>query len=49
MQLLVQPETVYERVQYQFEEDAFDAIPDLITFYVGSGILGLLQFPKKLV
>ncbi|XP_061390129.1 uncharacterized protein LOC133325373 [Musca vetustissima] len=35
--ILVQPETVYERVQYQFEEDAFDAIPDLITFYVGSG------------
>ncbi|XP_023291492.2 breast cancer anti-estrogen resistance protein 3 homolog isoform X1 [Lucilia cuprina] len=35
--ILVQPETVYERIQYQFEEDAFDAIPDLITFYVGSG------------
>uniref|UniRef100_A0A1A9W862 SH2 domain-containing protein n=1 Tax=Glossina brevipalpis TaxID=37001 RepID=A0A1A9W862_9MUSC len=35
--ILVQPETVYERMQYQFEEDAFDAIPDLITFYVGSG------------
>uniref|UniRef100_A0A1B0A5L1 SH2 domain-containing protein n=1 Tax=Glossina pallidipes TaxID=7398 RepID=A0A1B0A5L1_GLOPL len=35
--ILVQPQTVYERMQYQFEEDAFDAIPDLITFYVGSG------------
>lgn len=37
LQILLQPETVYERVQYQFEEDAFDAVPDLITFYVGSG------------
>lgn len=35
--LLVQPDTVYERVQYQFEDDAYDTIPDLITFYVGSG------------
>ncbi|XP_017490573.1 PREDICTED: breast cancer anti-estrogen resistance protein 3 homolog isoform X2 [Rhagoletis zephyria] len=35
--ILIQPDTVYERVQYQFEEDAFDAVPDLITFYVGSG------------
>ncbi|XP_065357968.1 breast cancer anti-estrogen resistance protein 3 homolog [Calliphora vicina] len=35
--ILVQPDTVYERIQYQFEEDAFDAIPDLITFYVGCG------------
>ncbi|XP_037927337.1 breast cancer anti-estrogen resistance protein 3 homolog isoform X2 [Teleopsis dalmanni] len=35
--ILLQPETVYERVQFQFEEDAFDAVPDLITFYVGSG------------
>lgn len=34
---MLQPETVYERVQYQFEEDAFDTVPDLITFYVGSG------------
>lgn len=37
MQLLIQPETVYERVQYQFEDDAYDTVPDLITFYVGSG------------
>lgn len=36
-QLLIQPETVYERVQYQFEDDAYDTVPDLITFYVGSG------------
>ncbi|XP_055381898.1 breast cancer anti-estrogen resistance protein 3 homolog isoform X2 [Condylostylus longicornis] len=35
--ILIQPETVYERVQYQFEEDAYDTVPDLITFYVGSG------------
>ncbi|XP_052864406.1 breast cancer anti-estrogen resistance protein 3 homolog [Anopheles cruzii] len=35
--LLLQPETVYERVQYQFEDDAYDTVPDLITFYVGSG------------
>ncbi|XP_055599680.1 breast cancer anti-estrogen resistance protein 3 homolog isoform X2 [Uranotaenia lowii] len=35
--LLIQPETVYERVQYQFEDDAYDTVPDLITFYVGSG------------
>lgn len=25
------------RVQYQFEEEPFDTVPDLITFYVGSG------------
>nr|CAD7431702.1 unnamed protein product [Timema monikensis] len=31
------PDTVYERVQYQFEDDAYDTVPDLITFYVGSG------------
>lgn len=35
--IILQPDTVYERVQYQFEEDAFDTVPDLITFYVGSG------------
>lgn len=28
---------MYERVQYQFEDDAYDTVPDLITFYVGSG------------
>lgn len=37
LQLVLQPETVYERVQYQFENDAYDTVPDLITFYVGSG------------
>lgn len=36
-QILIQPETVYERVQYQFEDDAYDTVADLITFYVGSG------------
>ncbi|XP_069674168.1 breast cancer anti-estrogen resistance protein 3 homolog isoform X3 [Periplaneta americana] len=35
--VLIQPDTVYERVQYQFEDDAYDTVPDLITFYVGSG------------
>ncbi|KAH8381206.1 hypothetical protein KR200_009953, partial [Drosophila serrata] len=49
--LVLQPETVYERVQFQFEEDAFDTVPDLITFYVGSGKPisaasgALIQFP----
>ncbi|CAG2060282.1 unnamed protein product [Timema podura] len=35
--VVIQPDTVYERVQYQFEDDAYDTVPDLITFYVGSG------------
>ncbi|KAL7046063.1 hypothetical protein ACKWTF_002466 [Chironomus riparius] len=35
--LVLQPETVYERIQYQFEDEPFDTVPDLITFYVGSG------------
>ena len=34
---MIQPETVYERVQFQFEDEAYDTVPDLITFYVGSG------------
>lgn len=34
---MIQPDTVYERVQYQFEDDAYDTVPDLITYYVGSG------------
>ncbi|XP_017780373.1 PREDICTED: breast cancer anti-estrogen resistance protein 3 isoform X2 [Nicrophorus vespilloides] len=34
---ILQPDTVYERVQYQFEDDPFDTVPDLITSYVGSG------------
>lgn len=34
---MIQPDTVYERVQFQFEDDLFDTVPDLITFYVGSG------------
>lgn len=36
-QVVIQPDTVYERVQYQFEDDAYDTVPDLITYYVGSG------------
>jgi SH2 domain-containing protein 3C len=35
--VVLQPDTVYERVQYQFEDEAFDTVPDLITFYVGCG------------
>nr|CAI5842225.1 unnamed protein product [Callosobruchus analis] len=35
--VILQPDTVYERVQYQFEDEPFDTVPDLITFYVGSG------------
>ncbi|XP_066153168.1 breast cancer anti-estrogen resistance protein 3 homolog isoform X3 [Euwallacea fornicatus] len=35
--MFLQPDTVYERIQYQFEDEAFDTIQDLITFYVGSG------------
>lgn len=34
---MIQPDTVYERVQYTFEDDLYDTVPDLITFYVGSG------------
>ncbi|XP_019877057.1 breast cancer anti-estrogen resistance protein 3 homolog isoform X2 [Aethina tumida] len=35
--IILQPDTVYERVQFQFEDEPFDTVPDLITFYVGSG------------
>lgn len=35
--VMIQPETVYERIQYTFEDDLYDTVPDLITFYVGSG------------
>ncbi|XP_022235695.1 SH2 domain-containing protein 3C-like [Limulus polyphemus] len=28
--------SVYERVQYQFEDECFDTVPDLVTYYVGS-------------
>ncbi|XP_023316151.1 SH2 domain-containing protein 3C [Trichogramma pretiosum] len=34
--MILQPNTVYERVQYRFEDEAFDTVADLITFYVGS-------------
>lgn len=34
---MIQPDTVYERIQYTFEDDLYDTVPDLITFYVGSG------------
>lgn len=32
----MQADTVYEKIQYQFEDDAYDTVPDLITYYVGS-------------
>ncbi|KAK3908964.1 Breast cancer anti-estrogen resistance protein 3-like protein [Frankliniella fusca] len=35
--VVLQPDTVYERVQFQFEADAYDTVPDLVTYYVGSG------------
>lgn len=50
-QVLIQRDTVYERVQYQFEDDAYDTVPDLITYYVGSGKMisaasrARIQFP----
>lgn len=34
--VVLQPHTVYERIQFTFEEDAFDTVADLITFYVGN-------------
>ncbi|XP_045783861.1 breast cancer anti-estrogen resistance protein 3 homolog [Maniola jurtina] len=35
--IVVHPETVFERFQYQFEDEAYDTVADLITSYVGSG------------
>ncbi|KAF9411274.1 hypothetical protein HW555_009888 [Spodoptera exigua] len=35
--IVVHPDTVYERHQYQFEDEAYDTVADLITSYVGSG------------
>ncbi|XP_076064834.1 breast cancer anti-estrogen resistance protein 3 homolog isoform X6 [Oratosquilla oratoria] len=34
---VVQPNTVYERIQYQLEDEAYDTIPDLVRSYVGGG------------
>ncbi|XP_015907786.2 breast cancer anti-estrogen resistance protein 3 homolog [Parasteatoda tepidariorum] len=34
--IIVQPDTVYERIQFCFEKESFDSIPDFITYYVGS-------------
>lgn len=36
-QIVVHPDTVFERYQYQFEDEAYDTVADLITSYVGSG------------
>lgn len=45
----LQPDTVYERVQYQFEDEAFDTIQDLITFYVGKcQIVVIIRIPVKI-
>ncbi|GAB6027869.1 hypothetical protein CHUAL_002086 [Chamberlinius hualienensis] len=35
--IVIQPDTVYERVQYQLEDDSYETVPDLVTCYVGSG------------
>lgn len=35
-QTMVQPDTVYEHIQYELEDDAYDTIPDLICAYVGN-------------
>lgn len=35
--MVIQPNTVYERIQYQLEDDSYDTVPDLVTCYVGSG------------
>ncbi|CAG0920747.1 unnamed protein product, partial [Notodromas monacha] len=35
--VLVQQGTIYERIQFQFEEESFDSVAGLITYYVGSG------------
>lgn len=51
--IIIQENTVYERVQYQFEDEAFDTVADLITSYVGSGrpitqaSAAKIQFPKN--
>ncbi|XP_055953425.1 breast cancer anti-estrogen resistance protein 3 homolog isoform X2 [Argiope bruennichi] len=34
--VVFQPFTVYEKIQYQFEDDCFDTVPDLVTYYVGN-------------
>ncbi|XP_047737715.1 SH2 domain-containing protein 3C-like [Hyalella azteca] len=33
---IVQPDTVYERIQYELEDEGYDTIPDLICAYVGN-------------
>ncbi|XP_077301773.1 SH2 domain-containing protein 3C [Arctopsyche grandis] len=35
--VVIQPDTVYEHFQYQFESEAYDTVPDLVRSYVGSG------------
>lgn len=34
--MILQPDTVYERIQYAFEKESFDSISDFVTYYVGS-------------
>lgn len=52
-QVVLQPDTVYERIQFQFEDEAYDTVSDLITYYVGSGKVisalsgARIQIPKN--
>lgn len=34
--VIQQPNTVYEKIQFQFEDDCFDTVPGLVTYYVGN-------------
>lgn len=37
IQVVIQPNTVYQSTQYKLEEEPFESISDLVTCYVGSG------------
>lgn len=34
--VVFQPFTIYEKIQYRFEDESFDTLQDLVTYYVGS-------------
>ncbi|XP_023218664.1 SH2 domain-containing protein 3C-like isoform X3 [Centruroides sculpturatus] len=34
--VVLQPFTIYEKIQYRFEKESFDTLQDLVTYYVGS-------------
>lgn len=36
LQVIAQPNTVYESIQFRLEDEAFDSVADLVTCYVGS-------------